>query len=210
MVPDLPVLPQGSRSHTGLGPHCPQGRVLPEEGGSRAKEGRSRGAAIVLTGQFLLPFSLPTPPIPGESGAKQKINPKTVSWMGLRLLRRSSREARMEERWPVATLPKSSRVPDLFPPAPHQHRGSSSSVHLLSHCEGQHHLLDRDKEQGKSCPAQLEMGSPALERVPQGISLCLLVWSSQSFRCLTSVSPASVGPFISSSPPLPQLPGLDV
>lgn len=43
-------------------------------------------------------------------------------------------------------------------------------------------------------PTQPEMGSPALERVPQGISLCLLGWSSQSPSCcLTSISPASVG-----------------
>ena len=97
-VPDLLVLPQGRWSHTGLGPHCPQGRVLPEEGGSRAKQGRSRGAGIVLTEQFLLPFSLPTPPLPGDSGAQPKINPKTVTWTGLRLPGRSSREARMEER----------------------------------------------------------------------------------------------------------------
>ena len=86
------VVPHGS------GPHCPQGQVLPEEGGSRAKQGRSRGAWIVLTEQFLLPFSLPTPPLPGDSRAQQKINPKTVTWTGLRLPGRSSREARMKER----------------------------------------------------------------------------------------------------------------
>ena len=91
-VPDLLVLPQGRWSHTGLGPHCPQGRVLPEEGGSRTKQGRSRGAGIVLTEQFLLPFSLPTPPLPGDIEAQQKINPKTVTWTGLRLPGRSSRE----------------------------------------------------------------------------------------------------------------------
>ena len=64
-------------------------------------------------------------------------------------------------------------------PAPNRGAQAAPSTLLPSHCEGP--LLDGDNEQSKSCPTQPEMGSPALERVPQGISLCLLVWSSQSF-----------------------------
>lgn len=213
-VPDLPVLPQGRRSHTGLGPHCPQGWVLPEEGGSRAKEGRSRGAAIVLTEQFLLPFSLPTPPLPGESLAQQKINPKTVTWTGLRLPGRSSREARMEERWPVATLPKSSRVPDLFLPRPPPTQGPKQLYPLsfFYTVRGSTTCSIGIMSRVNLVQPSLRWVSPALERVPQGISLCLLVWSSQSFLLsdlrLTCFSGSIYLQLLAAD--IPQLPGLDV
>lgn len=61
-------------------------------------------------------------------------------------------------------------------------------------------MLDRDNEQSKSCPAQLDMGPQVLGRVPQGISLYLLL-SGQSFL-LSDLHPlcfsGNHAPFISS------------
>lgn len=54
-------LPHRRRPHGGLDPHCAQGLIPPEEGGSQAKEGRSRGTEIVLTKLFLLPSFSPCP-----------------------------------------------------------------------------------------------------------------------------------------------------
>lgn len=113
-IADLLGLPQGRRSYRGLGPHCAQGLVPLKEGGSQAKEGRSRGTRDCADKAVPSPllFSLP-PPLPGDSRAQQKINPKTVTWTGLRLPGRSS----TKEVWR-----KGSQCP---PPPP------KSQVHLI-------------------------------------------------------------------------------
>lgn len=82
-TPDRLVLPEGRRSHRGVGPHGAQGLVPPEEGGSQAKEGKNRGAGDCADKAVPSPllFSLP-PPLPGDGRAQQKINPKTMTWTG--------------------------------------------------------------------------------------------------------------------------------
>lgn len=120
----------------------------------------------------------------------------------------------MEERWPVATLPKSSRVPDLFLPRPPPTQGPKQLYPLsfFYTVRGSTTCSIGIMSRVNLVQPSLRWVSPALERVPQGISLCLLVWSSQSFLLsdlrLTCFSGSIYLQLLAAD--IPQLPGLDV
>lgn len=129
-VPDLLVLPQGRWSHTGLGPTVPRAWFFQKRvaaGPSRQEQRRRDCADRAVPSPFFSPY----PPPSQGTAEPSKNKPKDNDLDGPEAPREEQQGSKDGREVACATLPESSRVPDLFLPAPN--RGAKlKQLHPLS------------------------------------------------------------------------------